>query len=128
MSYVTISKEHFEKLVHYEDLEEQGRLIELPCKVGDTMYKVCNNANVCYECEHFEQGEYGMWDYCEKLVGDESEFPQLAETPVCEKQYYHIEECKAYEDILINNLKYFGKIYFITKEEAEAKLAELKGE
>ena len=24
-----------EKLKHYEDLEEQGRLIELPCKVGD---------------------------------------------------------------------------------------------
>ena len=28
MSYVTISKEHYEKLVHYADLEEQGRLIE----------------------------------------------------------------------------------------------------
>ena len=26
------------KLAHYEDLEEQGRLIELPCKVGDTVY------------------------------------------------------------------------------------------
>ena len=28
----------YEKLKHYEDLEEQGRLIELPCKVGDTVY------------------------------------------------------------------------------------------
>ena len=27
-----------EKLAQYEDLEEQGRLIELPCKVGDTVY------------------------------------------------------------------------------------------
>ena len=27
-----------EKLAHYEDLEEQGRLIELPCSVGDTVY------------------------------------------------------------------------------------------
>lgn len=27
-----------DKLAHYEDLEEQGRLIELPCKVGDTVY------------------------------------------------------------------------------------------
>lgn len=25
----------YDKLAHYEDLEEQGRLIELPCKVGD---------------------------------------------------------------------------------------------
>lgn len=26
------------KLQHYEDLEEQNRLIELPCAVGDTVY------------------------------------------------------------------------------------------
>lgn len=28
------------KLKDYEDLEEQGRLIKLPCKVGDTVYHV----------------------------------------------------------------------------------------
>ena len=28
------------KLKEYEDLEEQGRLISLPCKVGDTVYHV----------------------------------------------------------------------------------------
>ena len=28
----------WEKLAHYEDLEEQGRLIKLPCKIGDTVY------------------------------------------------------------------------------------------
>ena len=28
------------KLADYEDLEEQGRLIKLPCKVGDTVYHV----------------------------------------------------------------------------------------
>lgn len=28
------------KLTHYEDMEEQGRLIELPCAVGDTIYEV----------------------------------------------------------------------------------------
>ena len=27
-----------EKLAEYEDLEEQGRLIVLPCKTGDTIY------------------------------------------------------------------------------------------
>ena len=26
------------KLAHYEDLEEAGRLIELPCAIGDTTY------------------------------------------------------------------------------------------
>lgn len=28
----------YEKLAHYEDMEEQGRLIELPCAVGDTVW------------------------------------------------------------------------------------------
>ena len=32
--YVTASK----KLCEYEDLEEQGLLLRLPCKVGDTVY------------------------------------------------------------------------------------------
>ena len=29
-----------DKLADYEDLEEQGRLVILPCKVGDTVYLV----------------------------------------------------------------------------------------
>ena len=29
-----------ERLAHYEDLEEQGRLVELPCKIGDTVYGI----------------------------------------------------------------------------------------
>lgn len=28
------------KLQHYEDLEEQGKLITLPCKIGDTVYGI----------------------------------------------------------------------------------------
>ena len=28
----------WERLKEYEDLEEQGRLVVLPCKVGDTVY------------------------------------------------------------------------------------------
>ena len=28
------------KLADYEDLEEQGLLVRLPCKVGDTMYDI----------------------------------------------------------------------------------------
>ena len=32
-----------DKLAHYEDLEEQGRLIELPCAVGDTVWSIYKN-------------------------------------------------------------------------------------
>ena len=30
----------FKKLADYEDLEDQGLLVRLPCKVGDTMYDI----------------------------------------------------------------------------------------
>lgn len=31
---------YIDKLAAYEDAEEQGLLVRLPCKVGDTVYKV----------------------------------------------------------------------------------------
>ena len=33
-------REWLEELKHYKQLEEHGRLIELPCAVGDTVYEV----------------------------------------------------------------------------------------
>lgn len=35
-----------EKLGDYEDLEEQGRLLKLPCKVGDTVYLIKNSETI----------------------------------------------------------------------------------
>ena len=34
-----------EKLGKYEDLEEQGRLVKLPCKVGDDVYYILGIPN-----------------------------------------------------------------------------------
>ena len=39
----------FDKLAEYEDLEEQGFLLKLPCKVGDTVYQI--DAERVYESE-----------------------------------------------------------------------------
>lgn len=32
--------ESIDKLAEYEDLEEQGKLLKLPCSVGDTVYRI----------------------------------------------------------------------------------------
>lgn len=32
------NSELLQRLAYYEDMEEQGRLVVLPCKVGDTVY------------------------------------------------------------------------------------------
>lgn len=34
------SRRIIEKLAEYEDLEEQGLILKLPCKVGDTVYSI----------------------------------------------------------------------------------------
>lgn len=34
------------KLARYEDLEEQGLLLKLPCKVGDTVYLITSDGKV----------------------------------------------------------------------------------
>ena len=57
-----------DKLGKYEELEEQGRLVILPCKVGDTVYKV-NKASrkvtqhKVREVED-EQVVFENYDYC----------------------------------------------------------------
>ena len=37
------------KLAHYEDLEEQGLLLKLPCKVGDTVWVLVEELEEMYE-------------------------------------------------------------------------------
>lgn len=43
-----------ERLAEYEELEEQGRLLRLPCKVGDTVYVVTSPFNVFDDIEYDE--------------------------------------------------------------------------
>lgn len=38
-----IKKEAYNRLVEFEDKIENGTLVELPCKVGDTVYEVFKN-------------------------------------------------------------------------------------
>ena len=51
-----------EKLKEYEDLEEQGRLLVLPCKVGDKLYLLQENNRkhevVEVEVDRFEYAKY----------------------------------------------------------------------
>lgn len=48
------------KLAGYEDLEEQGRLIKLPCKVGDKVYSV--------ECNEIKEFIVSDFDVCMKGI------------------------------------------------------------
>ena len=87
-----------QKLAIYENLKEQNRLILLPCAFGTDVYGIY--ADDC--------GNTNCLLNCDN----------------CEKSYWRIYKT-IFEPININN---FGKTIFLTKEEAEAKLKEIKGE
>jgi len=88
-----------QKLAYYEDLEEQGRLVALPCKVGDTVYNTT------------------WWDDVQEKV------------KVAGKTYYRtVHKHKVSKSTFdYSDIKEFGKTVFLTKSEAEARLKELRG-
>ena len=55
------------KLQQYEDAEENGMLIHLPCKVGDTVWKIDwlidRDKKSCKECLYYCNDGYGSCDY-----------------------------------------------------------------
>lgn len=94
-------QEVIEKLGQYEDAEEQGLLLRLPCKVGTHIYII----------NHY-------WI-------DEGYICGLAECDdvdcACFKVY---EDPDTYTMVAFNE---FGQTWFLTEEEAEQKLKELQG-
>lgn len=97
-----------EKLADYEDLEEQGLLVRLPCKVGNTVYRV--NAGAKQPIIPMTVSEIHFLCYKnERAV----RFDAIGKEDMG-------ESCYRLEDI--------GRIVFLTREEAEKKLEEMKND
>jgi hypothetical protein len=56
-----------ERLAELEDKIEQGTLVELPCKVGDTVYVI---ADGMWHCQEVWQFRYDMFGLSVRTVGD----------------------------------------------------------
>ena len=91
-----------ERLAYYEDLEEQGRLVALPCKVGDTVWVIPT---------------YNGKPYC-GAVKDEIQMIGVT------SRGFHLK-LRAHHDY--NKTYMLGKTVFLTREEAEAALKEMDG-
>lgn len=108
VSIWTKNQQLIDKLAYYEDLEEQGRLIKLPCKVGDKIFldftgfgKDIDKFTVKdFHLDCFEDGETTL--FCDYESNDRTFSGQI-------------------------DVMEFGKTVFLTKSEAEAKLKELRG-
>lgn len=85
------------KLAEYEGLEEQGRLLKLPCKVGDTVYYINPDKNTINELVVYGFDIRPLQRFVYDYMGARLNFNQ------------------------------FGKTVFLIESEAEAKLKELRG-
>ncbi len=101
------------ELKSYKDAEEQGLLVRLPCKVGDTVWDNDFGYPESYEIKAFS---YGYCDsYVEPGIGIEDEIIFYYEN------YTHsISITGAFP------MSEIGKTIFLTREEAEKKLKEMK--
>ena len=106
------------RLAEYEDAEEQGLLLRLPCKVGDTVWVVTSPFNV------FEGIEYNknLRDECyESFISSVTFYKNSVQYRINAKVTNHFIGA-------FYNEHDFGKTVFLTKSEAEQKLKEMEGD
>ena len=105
-----------EKLGKYEDLEERGKLVKLPCEIGDDVWFV--PSQTCYKLNILNGHSEANRVYHQKVA--RITFDENGWYMVCDKDL---------EYAIVNTLigKMFNKTWFLTQSEAEAKLTELRG-
>ena len=94
-----------EKLKEYEDLEEQGLLLRLPCKVGSTLYQPISN----------RINEYKVIGLCFDITRNEFMYEVAYQIGL---EWYKTT-C---------DFDCIGKTVFLTKSESEQKLKEMESD
>lgn len=109
--------ELLEELKSYKDLEEQGLLVRLPCKVGDDVYII--PSPTVYRL-NIINGYEKLNKICHQHVG----------TIVITAGHWYAtsrEEYGVYNEKVLNDIA-FGTTWFLTREEAAKKLEEMKND
>ena len=104
-----------EKLADYEDLEEQGLLVRLPVAIDDDIYKIPSKAN--YDLNVLDGYKANNRVYHQKVYS--IVFSQRGWFVQCDKDSIHAP------NVICVDVEY-GKTWFLTREEAEKKLEEMK--
>lgn len=95
--------EWLEELKAYKDAEEQGLLLRLPCHIGDILYEPTNRNTISeYRVTGFKREVFALWIE------------------------WKLEKGFIYQSIYGVEIGEIGKTVFLTKEEAEQVLAEMK--
>lgn len=91
--------ELLEELKSYKEAEEQGLLVRLPCKVGDDLYCIVNG-----EVKKLKVHSFGVPDF-----------------EITDIEFKYVDGFK-----IVRFVGEVGKTVFLTREEAEKKLEEMK--
>lgn len=123
-----------EELLAYREMDKQGRLLRLPCKVGDTVYVDAAILPVdnmeCYEDTDREVPKY----FQARVVSFRFAKRNWMKIAVREKWLYewiddetgpdsNYIECEKNFTVSLSGI---GKTVFLTREEAESRLAEME--
>lgn len=106
-----------DKLGKYERAEEQGLLVRLPVKIGDDIYKIPSKAN--YDLNVLNGYKANNRVYHQKVYS--IVFSQRGWFVQCDKDSIHAP------NVICVDVEY-GKTWFLTREEAEKKLEEMKND
>ena len=107
-----------EGLGKYEDAEEQGLLLRLPCKVGDTVWVITSPFNVFEGIEYNEN----LRDECyESFISSVTFYKNSVQYRINAKVTNHFISAYYCEQD-------FGKTIFLTRAEAEQKLKEMESD
>ena len=135
-----------ERLAEYEDLEEKGLLLRLPCKVGSTVYAICTCEAVGTVLDGTLYGSNGGFGtatgyYCPYELSDKCPHIDADDCDECKNieavfedtiDYINITEYEVIIGLKNTNLcvtiDEIGKTVFLTKEEAEQKLKEMESD
>lgn len=101
-----------EKLAEYEDLEEQGLLVRLPCKSGDDVYIIPSPPV-------YELNILNGYENINRV------YHQHIESITFAGSHWYATGRNEYKEKVLNDTT-FGTTWFLTREEAEKKLEEVK--
>ena len=107
-----------DELAHYESMEEQGRLVVLPCAIDSTVYQLSYNRDACHDCDCYSSF-YGMDDMCDFHYELYPEINPVDDDEHCPKHFIEVVERKATLGFIVNHLNEFNKTVFVDREEAE---------
>lgn len=108
--------EWLEELKSYKGLEEQGLIVRLPCKVGDTVWVVTSPINVFGYDKYDGDAEYEVYESFLSSVSYYASGEQFRIYAKVTNSFIaaYFRECD------------FGESIFLTREDAEKKLEEMQ--